>query len=72
MREPKVGDRIRVHPARKYWVYHPHTPLWMENSYGTIIKLNRQTVTVVLDIYPEEKHRIDYGVFDILDEEVAV
>ncbi len=42
MREPKAGDRVRIHPSRTFWTYHPHTPLWMENSYGTIIKVNKQ------------------------------
>lgn len=69
MNEPKVGDRIQIHNYHKYWSFHPHTPLWMGGSYATIIRLNKQTVTIVLDAYPEEQHRIDYGVFDILNEE---
>ncbi len=57
MNELKVGDRIVV---KTDWMT-IRTPKWMNGYHGVIKKLNSKTITVVLDAYPEENHRIDYG-----------
>jgi len=60
MSELKVGDRIRV---KTNWMT-IRTPKWMNNYVGTVKKLNSKTITVVLDAYPDETHRIDYGDYE--------
>lgn len=51
----KIGDKIIV----RYSSY-GKTPQWMDGYKGVIVKLNRQSVTVQLDEYPNEIHRVSY------------
>lgn len=63
----KPGDRMQV-KSNKYITPGFRTKLWMENEKGTIIKVNNKTVTVRFDNYPEEKHYVDYGDFEVIKE----
>ena len=63
--ELKVGQKIKMKSEREImWFF--RTRRWMANFEGTIVNLNRKTVTVVFDAYPEEKHYVDYGDFDVI------
>ena len=63
----KPGDRIQVKPSR-YITPGFRTKLWMENYCATVLRVNKKTITVEFDVYPGEKHYIDYGDFDIIKE----
>ena len=66
--EYKVGDRIRMKPWRDLW-HSLRTRQWMANEVGEILKVNNKTLTVRFDNYPDEKHYVDYGDFDVINDE---
>ena len=66
----KVGDKVFIkHPSG---FISPHTPQWCISWTGTIVRLNRQTVTVEFEVN-ESKHKtiqryIDYQDIQLLEE----
>lgn len=51
----KIGDKIAVRKST-----YSRTPQWMDSYRGVIVKLNKKSVTVRLDEYPNETHRVSY------------
>lgn len=61
----KTGQHIQMKSERDIrWFF--RTRKWMAGLSGTIANLNNKTVTIVFDDYPEEKHYVDYGDFDVV------
>ena len=58
-----VGQRIRIGEIRKYG-----KDQWMSGYRGEILKLNKTSVTVRLDGYPDEKHYVKYALIEPVGE----
>lgn len=57
-REPVKGDRIRVKEI--YHLFdHTYTHQWMADLIGTVVKVNRATITITLDVCGDAYARID-------------
>lgn len=64
MREPHIGDRIQI----KSWGWiiknnSIRTKVWMAKQPATVVRVNKNTLTVRFDLYPAENHYIDYDDF---------
>lgn len=51
----KVGKKITVRYSS-----HSRTPQWLDGYDGEIVKLNSKSVTIKVDEYPKELHRVSY------------
>lgn len=62
IQNPQPGDRCRIDAYNMGNRTHDkhRAPAWANQYTGTIIQLNRSTVTVRLDDYPEETIRARY------------
>ena len=63
----KVGDRIRI-KSMQHLFQSLKTKQWMANYAATVVKVNKKSVTVVFDSYPDEKHYVDLDDFEVLRE----
>jgi len=56
--EVRIGDRVKVKDNGAFVTH--ITPRWAYSYYGTVIRLNPQSVTVRLDDFDGMKIRVDY------------
>ncbi len=65
MKNVKPGDKIIV-KEQKYLFHSPRTKQWMANEKGSVLSVNKKTITVLFDNYPDERNYVDYDDFIIL------
>ena len=60
----KPGGRVRIKQVGMY--YNGCTRQWMGNYDATVVRINKKTATVIIDVYPDEKHRVDLETLEVI------